>query len=205
MVKRAADIAGAIVLLALLSPLTAGIAMSIRFRMGKPVLFKQQRPGRNEVPFTMLKFRTMSDERGADGVPLPDRLRLTTIGRALRATSLDEIPQLINVLRGDMSFVGPRPLLMRYLPYFNERERLRFAVRPGITGLAQVSGRNALPWPDRLELDIRYVERWSLWRDFRIAAKTVWAILRREGFQEDPGANMMDLDRDRARKEPTTE
>src|ERR1700674_2952999 len=168
------------ILLVLLSPIAASIALAIRLRTGKPIFFIQLRPGRNEAPFQMLKFRTMSDERGRDGRSLPDRDRVTRIGRVLRATSLDELPQLINVLRGDMSFIGPRPLLMRYLPYFNERERLRFAVRPGITGWAQINGRNTVGWTDRLALDTWYVENWSPWLDLRIAARTIWAILRRE-------------------------
>lgn len=203
--KRMTDVIGAALLLVSLSPIAVGIALAIRFRMGKPILFVQHRPGRGEVPFKMLKFRTMSDECGRDGAQLPDRDRVTTIGRVLRATSLDELPQLVNVLRGDMSFVGPRPLLLRYLPYFDERERLRFSVRPGITGLAQVTGRNTMRWSDRLALDVWYVENWSLWLDCSIAARTLWAILRRQGFEEDPESRMMNLDRERAEAEVGTQ
>lgn len=198
--KRAIDLVIAGVLLIVLSPVFLVVAASIRLTMGSPVLFRQVRPGLHGRPFTMLKFRTMTDARDASGRHLPDSQRLTRLGRWLRATSLDEFPELVNVLKGDMSLVGPRPLLMRYMPYFTDRERIRFAVRPGITGLAQVSGRNALPWDERLELDVRYVEEWSLGLDFRILWMTVRNVLRRSGVEVDPTQVMLDFDEERRLK-----
>lgn len=163
-----------------------GVALAIRWKMGAPVLFRQVRPGRYERPFTLLKFRTMHNTRGADGRLLPAPQRITRLGLFLRKASLDELPQLLNVLRGDMSFVGPRPLLCAYLPFYRERERLRHSVRPGITGLAQVSGRNTLPWDERLELDARYSETMSLALDARIVLQTLLKVLRREGVIDIP-------------------
>jgi lipopolysaccharide/colanic/teichoic acid biosynthesis glycosyltransferase len=177
------------------------IGMGVALRMGRPVLFRQERPGRLGVPFRMFKFRTMTDARGPDGQLLPDRERLTRLGTWLRKTSLDELPELINVLRGEMSLVGPRPLLMRYTPYFTEEERVRLAVRPGITGLAQVSGRNLVSWDQRLALDVRYVREWSLSLDFRILMLTVLRVFSRGGVVVDAESVMRNLDderRDRA-------
>ncbi|ADI13244.1 sugar transferase [Truepera radiovictrix] len=184
--KRALDVTFAALGLLVLGPLMAVIALVIRWRMGAPVLFRQVRPGRFERPFTLLKFRTMHDTRGADGELLPPPQRITPLGVWLRKTSLDELPQLFNVLRGDMSFVGPRPLLASYLPYYRERERLRHRVRPGITGLAQVSGRNRLPWDERLELDARYAETLSLALDARIVLATLVKVLRRSDVLDIP-------------------
>lgn len=158
----------------------AAIAVAIRVSMGPPVLFRQVRPGLDAQPFTLIKFRTMRDGPGDDAE------RITRLGRFLRSTSLDELPELWNVLRGEMSLVGPRPLLMEYLDKYTERQALRHSVRPGITGLAQVSGRNELSWDEQLELDVEYVENWSLLLDLRILARTLAAVVRRTGISE-PG------------------
>ena len=156
-IKRFIDILAAFLGLLLLLPFLLVISLIIRLKMERPVLFKQSRPGLKEKPFTIFKFRTMSGERMSDGTLLPDVQRLTAFGQFLRKTSMDELPELWNVLIGDMSLIGPRPLLMKYLPYYTNRERARFLVRPGITGLAQVMGRNTLDWDERLELDVQYI------------------------------------------------
>jgi undecaprenyl phosphate N,N'-diacetylbacillosamine 1-phosphate transferase len=177
--KRLLDalVAGAAIII--LAPLYLLIAVAIYLSMGRPAIFRQPRVGRDEQIFTIFKFRTMSDARGPDGRLLENAARLTRTGAFLRATSLDELPQLWNILRGDMSFVGPRPLLIENLPYYFPRERLRHAVRPGITGLAQISGRNELSWDQRLELDAQYVERQTFRLDLHIALTTVGKVLRR--------------------------
>ena len=154
--------------------------------MGRPVIFRDERPGKDERVFEIFKFRTMTDARDSSGEFLPDAVRLTRLGRLLRKTSLDELPQLWNVIKGDMSLIGPRPLRVDYLPYYTEREQRRHDVRPGITGLAQVSGRNLLPWDERLDLDARYVETQSLWLDLRILLLTVWKVVRRSDVVEVP-------------------
>jgi sugar transferase EpsL len=181
-VKRAIDVLGSGIGLALLSPVLAVVAALVRRKLGRPVLFKQTRPGLHAQPFTLLKFRSMTDDRDAAGQLLPDEDRLPPFGRFLRSTSLDELPELWNVLRGDMSLVGPRPLLMEYVPRYSARHARRHEVRPGITGWTAVNGRNALEWHDRLELDVWYVEHRSLWLDLRILARTVAAVVRREGI-----------------------
>lgn len=196
--KRLIDITASAAALVILAPVVALVAALVRLKLGTPVVFRQTRPGLHEAPFEMLKFRTMTDARGADGALLSDGERLTPTGRLLRKTSLDELPSLVNVLRGEMSLVGPRPLLMRYLPYFTDAERARFTVRPGITGWAQVHGRNEVRWDRRLSLDVWYVEHRSLALDLRILWKTVAAVVRSEGVIEDPGADMLDLDAERA-------
>lgn len=196
--KRLLDVVVAGLALVLLAPVLAGLALAIGLSMGRPVFFRQERPGFHGRPFRILKFRTMREARDAQGNLLPDGQRLTRLGAWLRRTSLDELPELWNVLRGDMSLVGPRPLLMRYLPYFRPRERLRFEVRPGITGLAQVSGRNCLGWDQRLELDAQYVENLSLGQDLRILGRTVLAVLRREGASPDVDQVESWLDEERA-------
>jgi lipopolysaccharide/colanic/teichoic acid biosynthesis glycosyltransferase len=175
-----------VLLLIALSPVMAVVAVLIALRIGWPVLFRQQRPGRNGVPFSILKFRTMSDDRDALGAHLPDALRLAGLGRFLRASSLDELPELWNVIRGDMSLVGPRPLLMQYLPRYTPEQLRRHQVRPGITGLAQVNGRNALTWERKFELDVDYVDSCSLLLDTSILIRTVAALLRRDGINQ-PG------------------
>lgn len=180
------------------APVLLLAALLIRLTMGAPVLFRQERPGLYEKPFTLYKLRTMREACHLDGTPLADGMRLTPLGRMLRLTSLDELPQLYNILRGDMSFVGPRPLLNRYLPYYTERERLRHRVRPGLTGLAQIAGRNAVPWAERLELDARYVEQQSLRLDGAIVVRTICTVLKRSGAVADPGALLLDLDVERA-------
>ena len=168
--------------LVVLAPVLAGLAGAIRWRLGSPVLFRQTRPGLHGRPFEMVKFRTMTDDRDADGHLLPDADRLPPFGRFLRAASLDELPELWNVLRGEMSLVGPRPLLLRYLERYTPEQARRHAVRPGITGLAQVSGRNALSWDDKFALDVEYVERVSFRLDVQILWRTFAKVVRREGI-----------------------
>ena len=191
MIKRVIDFSVAAIALALLLPLICSLAMLIRLYMGPPVFFRQQRPGLNNKPFTVLKFRTMSTSFDAKGNPLPDGMRLTKIGLFLRKSSLDEIPQLINVLFGDMSLVGPRPLLMEYLPLYNQEQAKRHLVRPGITGWAQINGRNTISWQDRFKLDIWYVENTSLMLDLKIVGVTVLKVLRRDGINS-PSADTME-------------
>jgi lipopolysaccharide/colanic/teichoic acid biosynthesis glycosyltransferase len=190
LVKRSFDIVGAASALIVLSPVLVVTALAVRFALGSPVLFRQPRPGLGTRPFEMLKFRTMTDARGADGALLPDAERLTAFGRWLRATSLDELPELINVLRGDMSFVGPRPLLMRYLPLYTPEQARRHEVRPGITGWAQVNGRNALTWEERFGLDVWYVDHRSFGLDMKILALTAWKVLRQQDISEPGEATM---------------
>ena len=181
-VKRLVDVVASAIGLALLSPLLAVIAVAVRITMGRPVLFRQQRPGLHAEPFEILKFRTMRDAVDASGLPLPDEERLTATGRLLRSTSLDELPALLNVLRGDMSLVGPRPLLMEYVPRYSPRQARRMEVRPGITGLAQVRGRNQLSWDVKFELDVWYVDHQSLLLDLRILLETVGRVVTRSGI-----------------------
>ena len=180
--KRAFDVALTLPALIVLSPVFAIVALAIRVSLGSPVIFKQQRPGKNERPFTLYKFRTMRDARDAQGSPLPDARRLTRLGAFLRATSLDELPELVNVLRGDMSLVGPRPLLMEYLPLYSPEQRRRHDVRPGVTGWAQVNGRNALTWREKFALDIEYVDHVSVGLDLRILLLTIGSVVRSEGI-----------------------
>lgn len=182
MMKRLMDVMVSLILLMLLAFPMLLLAGLIWINLGRPVLFKQIRPGRLGRPFTMIKFRTMNDAIGADGRLLPDALRLTTFGRFLRSSSLDELPELWNVFRGEMSLVGPRPLLMEYLPLYTSFQVRRHEVRPGITGWAQVNGRNALSWEDRFRLDVWYVDNRTLWLDLKILALTVRKVLVREGI-----------------------
>jgi len=195
--KRAFDLILAGLALVTLAPIFGVIGLLVRVKLGSPVLFRQQRPGLHGRPFTIYKFRTMSDDQDAQGNLLPDTDRLPSFGKFLRITSLDELPELWNVFQGEMSLVGPRPLLLRYTPYFSDEERERFLVRPGITGLAQVSGRNDLNWDARLAADVRYVQQCSLRLDLRILFTTLWRVLSREGLQVDPGSVMLDLDVER--------
>ena len=188
--KRAIDAIAAALGLVLLSPVLLLVALAIRLSMGRPVLFHQVRPGWREEPFSLVKFRTMADIRDAGGNLLPDSERLTPLGLALRRLSLDELPQLWNVLKGDLSLVGPRPLLREYLPRYSAFERRRHEVKPGITGWAQVHGRNALTWAQRFALDVWYVDHWSLALDVRILALTVRTVWRREGISQ-PGCPTM--------------
>lgn len=188
--KRVFDAAAATVLLVLLSPLLLVVALMVRLLIGTPVLFRQPRPGRGASPFTLLKFRTMTNQRDAAGELLPDRDRLPAIGRTLRSLSLDELPELWNVVKGEMSLVGPRPLLMEYLPLYSAEQARRHEVRPGITGWAQVNGRNASTWPRRFALDVWYVDHLSMWLDLRILVKTVTSVVLREGIAADGHATM---------------
>lgn len=188
--KRAIDVAVASAALVLASPLLAGTALAVRLKLGSPVLFRQARPGLNGEVFEMIKFRTMTDARDASGNVLPDSERLTAFGRTLRSTSLDELPELINVVKGDMSLVGPRPLRTYYLPLYNATQARRHEVRPGITGLAQVSGRNALTWESKFELDVAYVDRLSPLLDVRIILKTIGSVLGRRGVSAPGEATM---------------
>lgn len=188
--KRLLDCIMALIGLIVLSPLMFIIAVLVRIKLGSPVIFKQPRPGLNEGIFTLYKFRTMIDERDQNGELLPDERRLTAFGRWLRSTSFDELPELWNILKGDMSFVGPRPLLVDYLPFYNEKQRKRHRVRPGLTGLAQVSGRNALAWEERFALDVQYVDNVSFLGDLSIMVRTVLAVLRREGISSESSVTM---------------
>ncbi len=182
--KRPLDVCVAAAALVVCAPLLLAVALAIRLTMGGPALFRQTRPGLHGQPFTLLKFRTMTDQRGPDGAPLPDADRLTPLGRFLRRSSLDELPQLINVLRGEMSLVGPRPLLLAYLPLYTPQQARRHEVRPGITGWAQVQGRNALSWEQKFDLDVAYVDRHTLLLDLRILGLTLAKVLRREGISQ---------------------
>lgn len=195
--KRIFDLSLALPLAVVLAPLMLLLAALVRLYMGTPALYSQLRPGLDGRPFTIYKFRTMKDGRDAEGNPLPDAQRLTPFGRFLRGTSLDELPELINVIKGEMSLVGPRPLVMEYLPYYTEREMLRHNVRPGITGWAQVNGRNEVSWSKRFELDVWYVEHASLFLDIRIILKTAVTVFKREGMAVDPRSSMTDFDVER--------
>jgi len=180
--KRALDVSVAATALVITSPVLLAAAIAVRGTMGRPILFRQVRPGLAAKPFTLLKIRTMTVALDPAGVELPDVDRLTPLGRLLRSSSIDELPELLNVIRGDMSLVGPRPLLMDYLPHYSPRQSRRHEVRPGITGCAQVSGRNALSWEEKLSLDVWYVDHVSLGVDLRILWRTLGAVVRREGI-----------------------
>lgn len=190
MFKRLVDIVGSAAILVVLLPILALTALLVRAKLGSPVLFRQVRPGLGGKPFELVKFRSMTDDRGQRGELRPDAQRLPPFGRWLRSTSLDELPELWNVLRGDMSLVGPRPLLMQYLPLYSPQQRRRHEVRPGLTGLAQVEGRNALTWDEKFAADVRYVDQQSLWLDLTIMVRTVTMILRREGISAPEQATM---------------
>lgn len=190
MIKRLFDIVIASIALILLSPVYFIVARKVKKNLGSPVLFRQVRPGLHGKPFEMIKFRTMKDAVDAEGNPLPDSERLTPFGKMLRATSLDEMPELWNVIKGDMSIVGPRPLLVEYLPLYNEEQAKRHNVRPGITGYAQVNGRNAISWEKKFELDTWYVEHQSLWLDFKIMLKTVKKVLAKDDISAEGEVTM---------------
>ncbi|HEV2527004.1 MAG TPA: sugar transferase [Thermomicrobiales bacterium] len=187
-IKRLIDIAVSLAALIVLSPLLAVLAVGVALKMGRPVLFRQERVGLDERSFSLIKFRTLTNEMDASGALLPAGDRVTPFGQTMRRWSLDELPQFVNVLRGDLSLIGPRPLLDYYLPAYTERERLRHTVRPGITGLAQVRGRNSVGWDAKLALDVEYVERWSLALDAKIAVLTVLQLIRPSNVASDPGA-----------------
>lgn len=190
MLKRLLDIIIASIALILLSPLYALVAYKVRKNLGSPVIFRQVRPGLHGKPFEMIKFRTMTDERDAQGNLLPNEDRLPKFGKMLRATSLDEMPELWNVIKGDMSIVGPRPLLMDYLPLYNEEQAKRHNVRPGMTGYAQVNGRNSISWEEKFKLDTWYVENQSIWLDFKIMFQTVKKVLVKEGINHSEEVTM---------------
>lgn len=189
-VKRCLDFLLSLAALIILSPVLLLVAILVRCKLGSPILFKQERPGLHEKIFCMYKFRTMTDAKDADGNLLPDEVRLTKFGKLLRSTSLDELPELFNILKGDMAIVGPRPLLVQYLPRYNERQHHRHDVRPGFTGLAQVNGRNSISWKEKFEWDVRYVENVSFLMDLRIIAKTVKVVLKRDGISSETSVTM---------------
>lgn len=189
-IKRIIDLVLSGIALLVLSPVYLILAILVRIKLGSPVLFSQERPGKNEKVFRMYKFRSMTDARDADGNLLPDEERMTHFGAALRATSLDELPELWNIFKGDMSIVGPRPLLVRYLPRYNERQRRRHDVRPGLTGWAQVNGRNAISWEQKFEYDVEYVEKESFLFDVKILFMTVGKVLHRSGITSEGNITM---------------
>lgn len=198
--KRLSDFVVSAVLLLILSPLLVMIALLVSFSLGRPVLFRQQRPGLNGNPFLLYKFRTMKNEYSASGEHLPDGVRLTRVGRFLRASSLDELPELYNVLVGDMSLVGPRPLLMEYLSLYTPEQARRHEVRPGITGWAQVNGRNAVSWDDRFEMDVWYVDNRSFLLDIKILWMTVLSVIKSDGISLEGHATMPKFEGSRENK-----
>ena len=181
-IKRCIDFILSLIAIVLLSPVLIIVSMLVAVKLGRPVIFKQKRPGLNEKIFTMYKFRSMTDECDEKGELLPDSVRLTSFGKKLRATSLDELPELFNILKGDMAIVGPRPLLVEYLPLYNEKQRKRHLVRPGITGYAQVNGRNSISWEEKFDLDVSYVQNESFLMDFKIILNTIITVFKREGI-----------------------
>ena len=189
-IKRPQDFCCALLAIILLSPVMLVTAILVRMKLGGPVIFKQERPGLNGKVFKLYKFRTMTDARDGMGRLLSDEERLTTFGKKLRATSIDELPELINILKGDMSVVGPRPLLVQYLPLYNERQRRRHEVRPGVTGLAQVNGRNAISWEEKFEYDVAYVDNVTFLGDWRIVFRTIKTVLARDGISSDTSVTM---------------
>ncbi len=191
--KRIFDLLVTLPALLVLAPFLLLLALLVRLKLGAPVLFRQQRPGLHGKPFTLYKFRTMTDARDAQGNLLPDAERLTRFGRFLRSFSLDELPEFFNVLTGDMSLIGPRPLLMQYLDRYTPEQARRHEVRPGISGWAQINGRNALTWEERFALDVWYVDHASLWLDLKIVALTVWKLLTREGISHPGEATMAEF------------
>jgi sugar transferase EpsL len=190
LVKRLLDVGVSALALVILSPVLVVVAALVKIKLGSPVIFRQVRPGLHAVPFEMYKFRTMTPAGGGETNGSTDEDRLTPFGAKLRSTSLDELPELWNVLTGDMSLVGPRPLLMQYLPLYSERQSLRHEVRPGVTGWAQINGRNSTPWPERLEMDVWYVENRSTWLDLKIMALTIPRALSRSGVSQDGQATV---------------
>ncbi|MER2007507.1 MAG: sugar transferase [Psychrobacillus sp.] len=184
-IKRPVDFIVSLTMLIILSPLLLVVAVLVKNKLGSPILFKQNRPGLNEKIFTMYKFRTMTEQRDEYGELLPDHIRLTRFGKFLRSTSIDELPELLNILKGDMSFIGPRPLLVEYLKYYNDEQRKRHNVRPGLSGLAQVNGRNSLSWEEKFELDVKYVNNISFIEDVKIIFLTIKKVFVKEGINFD--------------------
>lgn len=191
--KRIFDLCLTIPAFIVLSPVMGVTAILVAVKLGRPVLFTQERPGYREKIFKMYKFRSMTDERDQNGKLMPDEVRLTPFGEWLRSTSLDELPELLNILKGDMSLVGPRPLLVQYLPLYNKRQHKRHNVRPGITGLAQINGRNSISWEEKFEYDVQYVEKISFYEDIRILFETVFKVFKREGINSENSATMEDF------------
>lgn len=189
-VKRPMDLILASIAIIILSPLFLIIAILVKAKLGSPVFFKQKRPGLHEEVFLMYKFRTMTEEKDEKGNLLPDHVRLTRFGRLLRSTSLDELPELFNIVKGDMSIVGPRPLLVQYLPLYNQHQKLRHEVRPGLSGLAQINGRNAISWEDKFQLDVKYTENISFLGDWKIILLTINKILIKEGIHQEEQATV---------------
>ncbi len=189
-IKRPMDFILSLIAIIVLSPILLVVAILVRTKLGSPVLFKQKRPGLNEKIFMMYKFRTMTDERDENGNLLPDSVRLTKFGRLLRSTSLDELPELFNILKGDMSIIGPRPLLVQYLPLYNNHQKRRHEVRPGLSGLAQVSGRNAISWEDKFNLDVEYVDNVRFIEDWKIIFLTIKKVFVREGINSETAATI---------------
>lgn len=189
-IKRILDFVLSLIALIILSPIFLIIAILVRMKLGKPVIFRQQRPGKDEKIFTLYKFRTMTDKKDENGNLLPDSKRLTKFGKVLRSTSLDELPELINIIKGDMSIVGPRPLLVEYLPLYNEEQKHRHDVRPGLTGLAQINGRNSLSWEEKFKDDITYINNITFVNDLKIFFKTIIKVFGREGIAQEGSATM---------------
>ena len=189
-IKRLLDFILSLFAIIILSPVLLIVALLVRIKLGAPVIFKQKRPGLNEKIFTLYKFRTMTDAKDEQGNLLPDEIRLTKFGKLLRSTSLDELPELFNILKGDMSIVGPRPLLVRYLPLYNEHQKHRHDVRPGFTGYAQCNGRNAISWEEKFDLDVYYTKNLTLLMDIKIIIKTVKVVLFREGISSETSVTM---------------
>lgn len=189
-IKRLLDILLSLNAIIILSPIYLIIAIMVKIKLGSPIIFCQERPGKDEKIFKMYKFRSMTSETDKDGNLLPDEVRLTSFGKKLRSTSLDELPELFNILKGDMSIVGPRPLLVRYLPLYNEEQRKRHSVRPGLTGLAQVSGRNAISWEDKFKKDVEYTRNLTFIYDCKIIIKTVFSVVKKEGISSDTSETM---------------
>lgn len=192
-IKRMLDFILALIAIVVLSPVILITALLVRTKLGSPVIFCQKRPGKDEKIFSMYKFRSMTDEKDENGNLLPDEVRLTGFGKKLRATSLDELPELFNILKGDMSIVGPRPLMARYLEYYNDEERLRHKVRPGLTGYAQVHGRNNVSWDERMKQDVYYTKNISIQMDIKVIIDTIWLVLKREGTDNNNMENFDDF------------
>lgn len=189
-VKRILDIISSLLAIIILSPLLAVTSVLVKTKLGSPVLFRQERPGKDEKIFTLMKFRTMTDERDENGELLPDEVRLTKFGKFLRSTSVDELPELFNILKGDMSVIGPRPLLVKYLPRYNEHQHRRHEVKPGLSGWAQVNGRNAISWEEKFDFDVEYVDNYSLLMDIKVLFMTVANVLKRDGISSETSATM---------------
>lgn len=189
-IKRILDFILSLIALIVLSPVLLVVEILVRIKLGSPIIFKQQRPGKDEKIFTLYKFRTMTDKKDENGDLLPDSERLTKFGKVLRSTSLDELPELVNILKGDMSIVGPRPLLVEYLPLYNEEQKHRHDVRPGLTGLAQVSGRNSLTWEEKFNDDLKYIKHITFFEDMKIIFMTVAKVFKREGIAQEGNATM---------------